>query len=202
MSPAGSVTCWIQQLKAGDQAAIQKMWQGYFRRLVGLARARLRGIPRAAADEEDLALSSFDSFSRGAEEGRFPQLLDRDDLGQLLVLVTLRKAANLVQHERRQKRGGSQVRHASALADDSEGEGSAFAQLIGREPDSQFAAQVVEEYRRLLARLRHAELRFIAVWKMEGHSNKAIAAKLGRSLATVELKLKLIRGRWIRESTP
>ncbi len=38
MSAAGSVTCWLEQLKAGDQAAIQKIWDGYFQRLVGLAR--------------------------------------------------------------------------------------------------------------------------------------------------------------------
>ena len=34
------------------------------------------------ADEEDVALSAFDSFCRGAEQGRFPRLDDRDDLWQ------------------------------------------------------------------------------------------------------------------------
>jgi hypothetical protein len=40
MPPTGSVTGWIEQLKAGGQAAVQQIWQGYFQRLVGLARAR------------------------------------------------------------------------------------------------------------------------------------------------------------------
>ncbi|MBI1915085.1 MAG: hypothetical protein HYS12_10160 [Planctomycetes bacterium] len=80
MSSAGDVTRWLQQLKAGDHDAVQPLWERYFRRLVGLARDRLRKLPRRTADEEDVALSAFDSFCRRAEEGRFPRLDDRDGL--------------------------------------------------------------------------------------------------------------------------
>jgi hypothetical protein len=45
----GSVTAWIEQLKAGDTAAAAPLWQGYFRRLVGLARQRLGAAPRRRA---------------------------------------------------------------------------------------------------------------------------------------------------------
>jgi len=65
--------------------------------LVGLARTKLHGSPRRVADEEDVALSAFDSFCRNAAQGRFPQLFDRDGLWKLLVLLTARKAA----HQRR-----------------------------------------------------------------------------------------------------
>jgi hypothetical protein len=95
MSEDGSISGWINQLKAGDDAAVQKLWQAYFQRLVALARAKLRGVPRRAEDEEDAALSAFDSFCRGAEQGRFPQLNNRDDLWRLLVLITSRKAYDL-----------------------------------------------------------------------------------------------------------
>ena len=94
----GSVTGWLGRLKAGDPAAAKPLWDAYFARLVVLARARLRGAPRAAADEEDVALSAFDSFCRGAGEGRFPRLDDRDDLWQVLFLLTTRKAVGLVRH--------------------------------------------------------------------------------------------------------
>ena len=53
----GSVTRWISSLKQGDQAAASGLWDSYFRRLVGLARARLRDVPRLIADEEDVALT-------------------------------------------------------------------------------------------------------------------------------------------------
>jgi hypothetical protein len=54
MASEGSVTGWLRRLKAGDQAALQQLWQGYFRRLVSLARQRLHGAVRRAADEEDV----------------------------------------------------------------------------------------------------------------------------------------------------
>jgi DNA-directed RNA polymerase specialized sigma24 family protein len=201
MSSAGSVTHWIGRLKEGDPAAVQKLWEGFFHRLVRLARSRLQSAPRRAADEEDVALSAFDSFCRGALEGRFPRLSDRDELWQLLVLLTARKASNLVRQERRQRRGGGRVWNASAL-DEGAGEGPAFANLIGREPDPEFAAQVAEECRRLLERLGDATLQAVAVWKMEGHTNEEIAGKLGRSLGTVERKLQLIRRTWQAEGMP
>src|SRR5262245_53921937 len=100
-----SVTIGIESLKAGDPAA-GKLWRRYFEGLVRLARGRLRGAPCAAADEEDAALSAFDSFVRGASRGRYPRLDDRDDLWRLLVIITELKALDQVQHERRQKRSG------------------------------------------------------------------------------------------------
>jgi hypothetical protein len=73
-----------------------------------------RGTPRRFADEEDVALSAFDSFCRGVDLGRFPWLKDRDGLWALRVLITVRKAADLVQYNRRDRRGGGQVRGDSA----------------------------------------------------------------------------------------
>src|SRR3954452_19706131 len=105
MSSVGSVTHWIQALRGGDPGAAQKLWERYFPRLVGLARARLQGARRRAEDEEDVALSAFDSFCRGAREGRFPRLADRNDLWRLLVVLTARKAVDLLQREGRLKRG-------------------------------------------------------------------------------------------------
>src|SRR5262245_7227965 len=104
MSEMGAVTRWIQQLRAGDREAAQKVWESYFRRLVGLARMKLRDQPRAARDEEDIALSAFDSFFRQAEQGRYPRLGDREDLWRILVTITARKAYDLIEHEGRDKR--------------------------------------------------------------------------------------------------
>jgi DNA-directed RNA polymerase specialized sigma24 family protein len=200
MSSAGSITHWIGKLKAGDHAAAQQLWERYFQRLVGLARKKLRGARRRAADEEDVALSAFDSFCRGAEQGRFPQLDDRHNLWRLLVVITARKALDLMQHERRQKRGGGAVRGESALltpAGSSTSE-AGIEQVLGREPTAAFAAQVAEECRRLLDRLSDPELRSVALWKMEGYTNAEIAAKLGCVTGTVERKLRVIRSIWDR----
>src|SRR5262245_23340226 len=155
-SASDSVTHWIGRLRAGDQAAAQPLWERYFRQLVGLARKRLQGTPRRAADEEDAALSAFDSVCRGIERLRFPQLVDRDDLWRLLVVITARKALAQVRHETWQKRGGGKVQAGA------EGDEDALAQVLGPEPSPAFAAQVAEECGRLLDLLADPELRSIA----------------------------------------
>src|SRR5438067_3241525 len=201
MTSQGSVTAWINLLKGGDAAAVQRLWEAYFPRLVGMARKKLREAPRRAADEEDVALSAFDSFCDGVAQGRFPQLTDRDDLWHVLVTITARKAVQLIRHEQRQKRGGGAVRGESVLQEgaDSDREEMGLDQIIGSEPTPEFAAQVAEEYQQLLARLGDAGLRNIAVWKMEGYSNQEIAARLGCVTRTVERKLGLIRTLWNQE---
>ena len=201
MRPEASVTQWIDRLKVGDPDAAQKLWERYFRRLVGLARKKLRAAPRRAADEEDVALSAFDSFCRGAEQDRFPQLNDRLDLWQLLVLLTARKASDLAQHERRQKRGGGAVLDEAALAypADSSAPEAPLERFEGPEPTPAFAAQVAEECRRLLERLDSPELRSVALRKVEGYGNEEIAAQLGCGLRTVERRLRLIRSIWAQE---
>src|SRR5437867_2320240 len=75
----GSVTQLICEIKTGEGNAAQKLWEAYFRKLVRLARNKLGKTPRRAADEEDVALSAFDSFFAGVAKGRFPQLNDRTD---------------------------------------------------------------------------------------------------------------------------
>jgi len=201
MSSAGSVTTWVEQLRAGDRAAAQRLWERYYPRPVGLARKKLRGLPRRAADEEDVALSAFDSFCRGAERGQFPQLGDRDDLWQLLVLLTARKAIRLYHHERRAKRGGGRVQGGSDL-EPLDSSGGGLAEVVSDEPTPEFAAQVAEEYQRLLDRLPDDELRSVALWKMEGYTNEEIAERLGCVIRTVERKLRVIRGVWEQDNGP
>jgi DNA-directed RNA polymerase specialized sigma24 family protein len=198
MSVGGSVTTWLERLRAGDQAAAERLWAHYFPRLVGLARKKLQGVPRRAIDEEDVALSAFDSFCRGVEQGRFPRLEDRDNLWALLVVITARKAIDLRDREGRQKRGGGQVGGESVLDEllgDDEG-AAGIGQAVGREPTPALAAQVAEGFQRLLAKLGSDELRGIAVMKLEGYTNVEVAARLGCAEVTVERRLGVIRSVW------
>jgi DNA-directed RNA polymerase specialized sigma24 family protein len=199
MAADDSVSRWLQLLQQGDAAAAQALWQRYFHRLVGLAHVKLQGRPRRAADEEDVALSAFASFCRAAQAGRFPNLNDRDDLWRLLVTLTERRALNLVRDENRLKRGGGAVHGESALPSPDDSTLGGLDQIAGREPTPEFAAQVAEECDRLLNLLDDAELRAIAVWKMEGDTAPDIAGRLGCALSTVERRLRLIRHIWEEE---
>jgi DNA-directed RNA polymerase specialized sigma24 family protein len=199
LSSEGSITGWLHLLRGGQAMAAQRLWERYFQRLVALARSRLQGTPRRAADEEDVALAAFESFCLGAQEGRFPRLADRDDLWQVLVMLTARQANRLRKLERRQKRGGGKVQAETDLSAE---DPVRLAEVIGPEPTPEFAAQVADEYRRLLDKLGDAELRSVALWKMEGFTLEEIAARLGRSLRTVERKVQLIRILWEEEVRP
>jgi DNA-directed RNA polymerase specialized sigma24 family protein len=191
------ITHWIGQLQEGDAQAAQQLWQIYFLRLVHLARQKLEGSRRREADEEDVALSAFHSFCLGAQKGQFPLLTDRDSLWRLLVVITARKALDQVARERRVKRGGGLVSGESALlSPQTPEEQRALEQVVGKEPTPEFAAEVAEECQRLLDRLGDAQLRSIAVWKMEGFSNEEIAHRLGCAVPTVERRLQVIRRVW------
>jgi DNA-directed RNA polymerase specialized sigma24 family protein len=193
----GSVTRWLGELRAGDPAAAERLWGRYFADLVRLARARLRMAPRAAEDEEDVALSAFDSFCTAATGGRFPRLDDRDDLWRVLVTVTERKAVSLIRRQRRLKRGGGRVANEADVAGPGEG---LLDYLAGTAPTPEFAALVAEEYRRRLAALPDAALRRVAELKMEGYSNEEIAGRIGLGLRSVVRKLDLIRRTWLGEA--
>jgi DNA-directed RNA polymerase specialized sigma24 family protein len=201
MPSAKSITICIQQLKEGERAAVEKLWEAYFPRLVRQAQGWLRRTSVKVVDAEDIALSAFKSFCLRAEQGRFPKLFDRDDLWQLLVVIAFRKKCNQVKHEAvRQPRNG-RVYEASALAAaDTDDGGSIFSQLISGEPDP---PPVAESCRRLLEMLPAQELRDVAVWKLEGYTNEEIAAKMnggeGRAESTVERKLARIRKIWAKE---
>jgi DNA-directed RNA polymerase specialized sigma24 family protein len=191
-----SVTLWLESLKNGDADAAAKLWGHYFEDLVRLARDRLRGSPRAVADEEDAALSAFDSFCQGAARGRYPRLDDRDDLWRLLVVITERKAIDQVKRERRKKRGGGRIIGRSDSLD-GDWKDSGIASVVSPEPTPEFAAMVADECRRLLGLLRDETLRKVALLRMEGFTNEEVADRLGCSLRSVARKLELIRGTWL-----
>jgi DNA-directed RNA polymerase specialized sigma24 family protein len=201
MPPHGSVTHWINLLQAGDHAAVRPLWERYFGQLVLRARAALRGRANLGADAEDVTLSAFDSFCRSAQQGRFPNLADRDDLWRLLVVFTARKTSRLLRDAARQKRGSGKVQTEADLPDSEEDtDEGALAQVVGQEPTPEFAAQVAEECQRLLDKLPEPGLRAIALWQMEGWTVDEIAARAGRSPRTVARKLSLIRALWRQEA--
>jgi len=193
MDPEGSITRWIGELKRGDRTAAPPLWDAYFQRLVALARDRLRGTPRRAADEEDVALAAFDSFYRRAESGQFPKLDNRSDLWHLVSVITVRKAIDLARREARQPRPAV----GQTLWEQAERN---IELALSTEPTPEFAAVVADECRRLLELLADEdELRAVALWKMEGQTNAAIAERLECVESTVSRKLRRIRDIWTRE---
>ncbi len=203
MSSDGSISHWLVGAKEGDPAAVRALWQRYFQQLVRFAREKLQGTPRRVADEEDVALSAFDSFCCAARQGRFPDLADRDGLWRLLLRITARKAIDVRRSVMRERRAGGVWEDTFSGEDDgSSRRDPELAEMIGDAPTPEFAAMMAEEYGRLLERLGDVELQALAVAKMEGYSNEEIAAQRNCSVRTVERRLFLIRRKWEREPVP
>ena len=180
MPTGDSVTHWLNQVKEGERAGVPLLLERYFERLVQLARSRLQGRPALVGYDEDVALSAFKSLCLGAERGRFPQLSDRDDLWRLLAVLTIRKAIDVQRRNRNHEPVGEPD----------------LEQLLSAEPPAELAAEMADDYERLLGLLDDAELRSVALWKVEGYTNEEIAAKLGCVVRSVERKLQRIRILW------
>ncbi len=200
MSDSESVSGWIEQLKAGEETAATKLWNRCYARLTRVASQKLREAAPRVVDEDDVVLSAFDTFFRRAQQGRFPHLHDRDELWQLLVTITERKALNQLRYQSRQKRDAARVRSESVLLPrHGAGQGGGMDEIAGPEPTPEFAAIMAEQFDRLLHLLSDDELRHIALLKLEGCSNAEIAARIDRSICTVERRLRLIRNTWKKE---
>jgi DNA-directed RNA polymerase specialized sigma24 family protein len=193
----GSVSIWIDHLKNGEDDAVAALWQRYFIRLIDLAHKRLAGLPSRNEVAEDVAASVFNSFCHRAGDSGFQRLDDRGDLWQLLAVLTTRKAVSARRREKAAKRGAGKVRVASELAMASDDDVvDLFGNMSGAEPTPEEAAIAAEEFQRLLDILGDEQLRQVALSRLEGYTNVEIATRLGLSLATVERKVALVRGRW------
>ncbi len=198
MSTLSGVTTWLDRLKAGDQdEATRRLWQAYFERLVRRAHGLLGARGQSGGDAEDVALSAFASFVEAVEQKRFPQLDDRGDLWRVLLTLTARKAGKHVRRETAQQRGGGKVVAFSALQGQDES-GRGAPPVAGGDPDPAEAAALAETCAQMLESLGKEDLRQVAQWRLEGYSNEEIAERLGRSVGTVERKLKAIREVWER----
>lgn len=193
-----SITTWLKQVKAGDSAAAQRLWERYLSQLAQVARSRLAGSPQQVADAEDVVVVAFEKFLRYAQAGRFPRLDDRFDLWQVLLLVTEQVAIDQRRTFLAAKRGGFVTRSLTNVGGRADESGSQW-QPADDEPTPEFVVAAAEQCRKLLGLLDGDELRRIAEEKMHGLTNEEIAEQEQLSLRSVERKLAIIRKTWSQE---
>ena len=71
--------------------------------------------------------------------------------------------------------------------------------LTNCEPSPELIATVADSLNHLLSNFSDGELRSIVLLKLEGYSNDEVAEKIGRSVPTIERRLRLVRDRWLNE---
>ncbi|MBM3978927.1 MAG: RNA polymerase subunit sigma-70 [Planctomycetes bacterium] len=186
---SGSVTRFFEQLRDGDSNAAEELWARFFPRLVALARRALAGRPQRAADADDAALSAFASFCLRVKAGEF-HVHDRDELWNLLGVITAHKARKQVRRELAQKRGGGRVIGEGTLTRP-DGSPLALDEIAAALPPDEFDLHCEE----LLDQLG-PELRDFALLRLLGFRNREIADRLDCTERKVERKLALVRLKW------
>lgn len=188
----------LQRVRDGDDDAIGELWNGYFQRLVRLAAKRLPANLKRVGDEEDIALSAFNSFIAGIRRDQFPDLSGPDNLWGLLITLTGRKVNAHLRFQTRQKRGGGTVRGESVFMDVDEARKSAgLGGISGQQVTADLAIELEEACNALLDQLPDSQLRQIAVMRMDGFLVDEIADRLGLSKRATERRLQLIRRTWM-----
>jgi len=181
--PSGSITGLYQRWRSGHVGSLDGLMARFRPRLLALARSTLSGRVQRIADAEDALQSAIISFWEKAERGDLNKDLDRNDLWNVLGLITVRKAIRQQTRERAQKRGGGQLVT-----------GLPMEELTGSNedvPPEMICAELLE--------LLPPEEREITLLKLLGHSNREIAEQLGCSEKKVERKVHLVREIWLDE---
>jgi RNA polymerase sigma factor (sigma-70 family) len=190
-----SITEIIPGLMGGDSDAARVAWDRFFEKLCRVAAKRLSPGRLRAADDEDVAASAFASVCRRLKRGDYPSITNRDELWRLLARVAERKAYTMLRDEARQKRGQGKVSGESVFLDLGVSRAIGIDAVASAEPTPAFIVEMADTVGKMFSAL-DAQGRQLAKLKLQGYRNDEIAKKLGRSIATVERKLKLIRSIW------
>ncbi|OYP34484.1 RNA polymerase subunit sigma-70 [Rhodopirellula sp. MGV] len=187
----------LERVRSGDDDAITVLWNRYFHRLVRLAATRLPANLKRTGDEEDVALSAFNSFIAGVRRDQFPDLSGPDNLWGLLITLTGRKVNAHLRHQTRQKRGGGAVRGESVFIDpDQQDRNAGIGAIAGDQDTADLSVELEEACNSLLDQLPDDQLRQIAVMRMDGFLVDEIAERMELSKRATERRLQLIRRIW------
>ena len=181
MSPDGSIPRCLSGIRRNESEAIEIVWNRYRQALVRVADRTLNSSPRKGADEEDAAVTAFNTFVRRAADGQFYRLNNRHDLWSLLTAITVRKALKLRRKEER----------APLEIDPGE-----LACALDTLPQQEMVTMFEDQLSFLFEQLGDPQLREIVLLKLEGYTNQEIAERFGRHVSFTERKLRLIRKVW------
>jgi RNA polymerase sigma factor (sigma-70 family) len=193
---------FLARLRAGNAAAQRELWDRYFRRLVALARTKLGNTPRAAADEEDVAIVAIEALLEGLARDRFPDLGRSGSVWALLAKITAREAVNERRRQYALKRGGGCVVTPLRCEDDEPPMNAAppppvrSSEPIDQHEPPEATALMHEAFDRLMAACPDPLLREVAQRRIDGWTNAEIAEDLGVAERTVERRVRRVRACW------
>jgi DNA-directed RNA polymerase specialized sigma24 family protein len=188
-----SVTTLIRRIKENDGSAANQLCRQFFDRLACFADGKLAGI-RHHVEGGDIAVSCLDLLCRKLGEGRYPDLSQSSELWSLLVRMAEQKALDRRKLVLAKKRGGGEVRGDSVFIASGRGISEHVADI--GQPTAEDVVDLQDAFQALMKRLPSEELRQTVLARLAGESTESIAARLGASKRSVQLRLKSIAEEW------
>jgi RNA polymerase sigma-70 factor (ECF subfamily) len=161
----------IDLWRSGDQDAARQIADRYFGRLLLLARRRISQRLASRVDPEDIVQSALRTFLMRVKEGQFV-FQKQDDLGKLLLRITLHKTLRQVAFHKAAKRD------PNAETSQSSHHNAQLMAVLDNEPTPEAAAAFHDQLERFLSKLDPQTAQIIRM-RLEGYTNDEIARKLG-----------------------
>ena len=176
----------LDGLRADDQEAARQLVDRYLDRLVALARRRISQRLASRVDPEDVVQSVFRTFFCHAKEGKF-QIKDQDDLCKLLIRITVHKVLKQVEHHTARKR--------DAHMETEQGNRTLerMQELLSKEPSPEAQVMFLDQLEHVISQLGSTPRRILEM-RMQGYSEKEIAAEMGVSDRTIRRVIERVRG--------
>lgn len=176
----------VSRWRAGDQDAAKELFDRYASRLVALARRQISQRLVSRVDPEDVVQSVFRSFFGRVKAGKF-RIEDQDDLGKLLVRITVHKTLRKVEYHLAAKRDPRMEAVQGDFASDD------LLQVLDRDPTPEAVVAFLDQLDHLLSQLRPEE-RQILEMRFQGYSNGEITKKLGIYDRKIRRLIERVRG--------
>ena len=176
----------LERWRAGDEEAARQLFDRYAERLVALARRRINQRLASRIDPEDVVQSVFRTFFHRAQQGQF-RIDDQDELGKLLVRITLHKTLRQVAFHKAAKR--------DLTLEQGQGERSRapLDEMLDGEPSSEEAVAFLDQLEHFFSRLRTQERQILEL-RLQGLSNDEICQRLGIYERKIRRVIERIRG--------
>lgn len=197
----GSVTRWITEMRQGDPDAVRRLVERYFGKLRKLSQERIqRGTP-ILEDGEDIAIQVLTSVCKKVEQGKYPDLQNRDDLWYLMIFIAHRM---VIDRRRSRKKHSLQTPGEEELSPKEQTLEGALETIdnemdsfIAEDSESDFQLlEIIDCWQEMIRQIKDPVAKEVAKLKLEGHSNREIAEILRIVPRTVERKSQIIEQRW------
>ncbi|HMF13415.1 MAG TPA: sigma-70 family RNA polymerase sigma factor [Gemmataceae bacterium] len=172
--------------RTNDEEAARRLVDQYLDRLVALARRRLSQRLASRVDPEDVVQSVFRTFFCRAREGKF-QIKDNDDLCKLLMRITVHKVLKQVEHHTAGKRDPHMETEQGNRTVERMNE------LLSKDPTPEAQVMFLDQLEHVMGELRPTDRKILEM-RMQGYSEKEIAAELNVSDRTIRRVLERVRG--------